>query len=227
MSVKRALAPAVIACAAMSVRPSLSSGAALLAALLLAGAPLSVAAQPDETGLVLQWLRGGWRSPLLCTFAGEPRQGVRRIVIAPGPPQSERRVDRITFTSLAAREAERCRNPLGGDAPNLVGSLLVGYTAKRPHSDTPQREFQQLLKAGRFDLEIVSGRLRVGSASQDPQSLPEVDFAGGRAEVGEIPEGSDVARTLVDFGPRRRLWLALETRDGTRIELPLVQFEQR
>lgn len=214
----------------MPVRPArsrVSRCTALLVGFGLSGAPLPAAAQPSETALVLEWLRGGWRSPLLCTFAGEPRQGVRRVVIAPGPPQSERHVDRITFTSLAARDAERCRNPLGGDAPNLVGSLLVGYTAKRPHSDTPQREFQQLLKEGRFDLEIVSGRLRVGPASQEPQSLPEVDFAGGRAEVGDIPEGSDVARTLVDFGPRRRLWLALETRDGTRIELPLVQFEQR
>ena len=198
--------------------------AALLLATTLAG---TAAAAPDETDYVLAWLRGGWRSPLVCTFHGESRQGVRRVVITAGPPRSERRVDRITFSGLEARGAERCRNPLGGDAPNLVGSLLVGYTPKRPHSDTPQREFQQLLKSGRFDLEIVAGRLRVGPTSEATAALPEVDFAGGRAEVGEIPAGSDAARMLVDFGPRRRLWLALEARDGTRVELPLVQFERR
>lgn len=200
--------------------------AALLAALLLA-VPAPAGAAPDVVDLVLAWLRGGWRSPLLCTFDGQPRQGVRRVVIAPGPPQSERRVARITFTTLEARDAERCRNPLGGDAPNLVGQLIVTYTPKRPRSDTPQRDFEQLLREGRFALEVVRGRLRLGPTSEAPEALPEVDFTGGRAEVGEIPPGSDVARTLVDFGPRRRLWLALESPDGTRIELPLVQFERR
>jgi hypothetical protein len=212
----------------MPVPPARSLRRPRLAALLLAAACAGPAsAAPDETDYVLAWLRGGWRAPLVCTFAGESRQGVRRVVIAAGPPHAERRLDRITFSALEARDAERCRNPLGGDAPNLVGNLLVGYTPKRPHSDTPEREFQQLLKSGRFHLEIVSGRLRVGPTSAAPEALPEIDFAGGRAEVGEIPAGSDVARMLVDFGPRRRLWLALEARDGTRIELPLLQFERR
>jgi len=211
----------------MSARPARALRSRLAAALLALAWAAPVAAAPDETDLVLHWLRGGWRSPLLCTFAGQPVQGVRRVVIAPGPPQSERRVDRITFSALDAGDAERCRNPLGGDAPNLIGSVLVGYTPKRPHSDTPQREFEQKLKAGHLQLEVVAGRLRVGPTSAAPDSLPEVEFAGGRAEVGEIPPGSDVARTLVDFGPRRRLWLALEAPDGTRVELPLVQFERR
>lgn len=201
--------------------------AAALALLAAVAAPAPASAGPGVTDYVLAWLRGGWRSPLLCTFAGETRQGVRRIVITEGPRQVERPVDRITFSALEAQGAERCRNPLGGDAPNLAGSLLVGYTPRRPHSDTPERDFQRLLKEGRFDLEIVAGRLRMGATSEAPGALPEVDFAGGRAEVGEIAEGSDAARVLVDFGPRRRLWLALEAPDGTRVELPLVQFERR
>ncbi|HSJ97291.1 MAG TPA: hypothetical protein VLC53_09465, partial [Myxococcota bacterium] len=164
---------------ARSSRPLRSRLAAVLLACAAAAGPVPAAAAPDATDLVLHWLRGGWRSPLLCTFAGEPVQGVRRIVIAPGPRQSEQRVDRITFSALDAREAERCRNALGGDAPNLVGNLLVGYTPKRPNSDTPQRDFQQLLKEGRFELEIVAGRLRMGPPAQAPASLPEVDFAGG------------------------------------------------
>lgn len=212
----------------MPFRPApLRSALALLVALLLTGAPGRAAAAPDVADFVLAWLRGGWRSPLLCTFEGQTLPGVRRVVIAPGPPQSERKVDRITFSALAASEAERCRNPLGGDAPNLVGSVLVTYTPKRMRSDTPERDFRQLLAEGRFDLAIVAGKLRVGPASQAPEALPEVDFAGGRAEVGEIPSGSDVARVLADFGPRRRLWLALEAPDGMRIELPLVLFEAR
>lgn len=214
--------------ALLRARPLLLA-AALLAAALAGTAPRPApAAEPDLVDYVLLWLRGGWRSPLLCTFDGQPLQGVRRVVIAAGPGQSERRVDRITFSALEAREAERCRNPLGGDAPNVVGQVLVSYTSKRPRSDTPKRDFDQLRRAGRFELEIVGGRLRIGPTSAAPEALPEVDFAGGRAEVGEIPKGSDVERTLVDFPPqRRRLWLALEARDGTRLELPLVQFELR
>jgi hypothetical protein len=214
----------MVARSARLLRSRLAAAGLLLAA---CAAPLPAHAAPDVTDFVLAWLRGGWRSPLLCTFGGQTRQGVRRVVIAAGPPQSERRVDRITFSALAAERAERCRNPLGGDAPNLVGSLLVGYTPKRPRSDTPERDFQKLLKEGRFNLEIVSGRLRLGPAAEPAGGLPEVDFAGGRVEVGEITAGSDVARVLVDFGRRRRLWLALEAPDGTRIELPLVLFEQR
>ncbi len=194
---------------------------------LAAPGPAGARSEPDLVDFVLTWLRGGWRSPLLCTFEGQPIQGVRRVLITPGPPQSERRVARIGFTPLVAREAERCRSPLGGEAPNLVGSVLVTYTPQRHRSDTPKRDFDALRRAGRFDLEVVSGRLRMGPAQQAPADLPEVDFAGGRAEVGEIPRHSDTARMLTDFGSLRRLWLALEAPDGTRVELPLVLFEER
>lgn len=194
---------------------------------LVLPAPALARSEPDVVDYILSWLRGGWRSPLLCTFEGQPVQGIRRVVISPGPPQSERRVARVSFTPLEARDAERCRSILGGEAPNLVGSVLVSYTQKRQRSDTPRRDFDLLLREGRFDLDVVSGRLRMGSAQEAPENLPEVDFTGGRAEVGEIPPNSDTARLLLDFGSLRRLWLALEAPDGTRIELPLVLFEGR
>ncbi len=196
-------------------------------AALFTPAPAIARSEPDVVDYVLSWLRGGWRSPLLCTFEGQPLQGVRRVLISPGPAQSERRVARIQFTPLEAREAERCRSVLGGEAPNLAGSLLVTYTQMRQRSDTPRRDFDLLLREGRFGLDVISGKLRIGSAQAAPEDLPEVEFGGGRAEVGEIPPNSDTARLLSDFGSRRRLWLALEAPDGTRIELPLVLFEGR
>lgn len=203
----------------------LAAGLVVLA--LLLPSPAHARAEPDVVDYVFSWLRGGWRSPLLCTFEGQPVQGVRRVLISPGPPQSERRVARIHFAPLEARDAERCRSILGGEAPNLIGSVLVTYTQKRQRSDTPRRDFDLLLREGRFDLEVVSGRLRMGSAQEAPENLPEVDFTGGRAEVGEIPPNSDTAKVLLDFGSLRRLWLALEAPEGTRIELPLVLFEGR
>jgi hypothetical protein len=201
---------------------------ALVALLALTVSTSALArSEPDVVDFVHTWLRGGWRSPLLCTFEGQPIQGVRRVLITPGPQQSEHRVARIAFTPLEAREAERCRSLLGGEAPNLVGHLLVTYIQKRQHSDTPRRDFDLLRREGRFELAVVSGRLRIGPAQRAPADLPEVDFAGGRVEVGEIPPNSDTARLLIDFGAMRRLWLALEAPDGTRIELPLVLFEGR
>lgn len=209
-------------------RPSWRALAALLVWAALAAPPAAAAgSEPDLVDFVFAWLRGGWRSPLLCTFEGQPIQGIRRVVITPGPPQSERRVTRIAFSALEAQAAERCRSPLGGEAPNVVGSVLVTYTQKRQHSDTPRRDFNLLLREGHIDLEVVRGRLRMGSAQLAPAELPEVDFSGGHAEVGEIEKNSDAARLLVDFGSQRKLWLALEAPDGTRLELPLVLFEPR
>lgn len=213
----------------MSVAP-LTGGLVRVAAaavLLSAACGSALAGQPDVVDLALGYARGGWRSPVLCTFGGEAHRGLRRILIVPGPPQSERRVDRLTFFDLEAREAERCSTALGGDAPNLIGSLLLGYTPRRPHSDTPERDFRDELRNQRLEFEIVSGRLRIGPVSAAADALPEVDFVGGRARLTPVEPSSDAARVLRDFGPRRSLLLALEAPDGTRLELPLVEFERR
>jgi hypothetical protein len=200
----------------------------LASALAAAGPAGAQGRQPDVVDFALGWMRGGFRSPVVCTFAGTPRQGLRRVLIVAGPPTSERRVDRITFLDLEAAGAERCRGTLGGDVPNVVGSLLVGYTPRRPNSDTPERDFQQLLREGPLPLSIESGRLRIGAGPDPPERLSDVDFTGGRGEIGELPPGSDDARLLRrEFGARRQLRLVLRAPDGTSLELPLVEFEPR
>jgi hypothetical protein len=201
-------------------------GGGALAALLCASPPARARA-PDLVDLVLGYARGSWRSPVLCTFGGVARRGLRRVLVVAGPPQSEQRVDRLTFFDLEAREAERCSTALGGEAPNVIGSLLLGYTPLRPRSDTPERDFREALRAGALALHVVGGRLRIGPTSAAPDALPQVDFAGGRAELAPVEPGSDAARVLRDFGPRRSVWLRLEAADGTRLELPLVEFEPR
>ena len=200
----------------------LSIAAALLAAVAAIAAPTT---EPDLVDLVLGWSRGSFRSPLLCTFGGETHQGLRRVVIAAGPPQSERRVDRLTFFDLDAPTAQRCTTTFGGDAPNVIGSLLLGYTSKRPHSDTPKRDFDEELRAGHLDFEIVAGRLRIGPITTAPKELTDHDFSRGNARIAVIAAGSDEARVMQEFGPSRRLRLTLEAPDGTRLEMPLVEFE--
>jgi hypothetical protein len=189
--------------------------------------PAPAQSQGKVVDLVLRWVRGDWRSPLLCTFDGETHQGLRRVLIVAGPPQSERPVDRVTFQDLDARSASRCDTTLGGDAPNIVGTVLLSYTDARPYSDTPERDFKELLRAGRFEFGIESGRLRIGSPKEAVEQLPEVDFAGGHARISDIPATSDTARLLHEFGPRRRIRIVLEARDGTQVDLPLVEFGHR
>ena len=199
--------------------------AALLAALAAGSAPAaSPTGEHDLVDLVLGWARGSFRSPLLCTFGGDTHQGLRRVVIAPGPPQSERRVDRLTFFDIDAPTATRCTTVLGGEQPNAIGSVLLGYTSKRPNSDTPKRDFDELIRAGHLDCEIVEGALRVGPITTPPKQLPEHDFARGTASIAVIKANTDEARLLQDFGPTRRVRLTLQAPDGTQLELPLVEF---
>ncbi|MCX5739504.1 MAG: hypothetical protein NTZ61_13605 [Proteobacteria bacterium] len=205
---------------------------ALLAiAVLLATSPAlaqpGAGAAPDAVEFALAWARGGYASPVICRFKEEVQRGLRRIVIGPGPRSSAQRVDRIQFFDIGATGASRCHDDLGAEEPNVVGTLLVSYTAKRPRSDTPQRDIEQELKTGPLSFEIASGRLRIGAATGLPESLPEVDFAGGKLRIGEVAAGSDDARRLGDFASQRRLRLDAEAPDGTRIGMLLAEFERR
>jgi len=205
---------------------------ALLAiAVLLATSPAlaqpGAGAAPDAVEFALAWARGGYASPVICRFKEDVQRGLRRIVIGPGPRSSAQRVDRIQFFDIGAAGASRCHDDLGVEEPNVVGTLLVSYTAKRPRSDTPQRDIDQELKAGPLSLEIASGRLRIGAAPAPIESLPEVDFAGGKLRIGEVAAGSDDERRLGDFASRRLLRLDAEAPDGTRIGMLLAEFERR
>jgi hypothetical protein len=209
-------------------RPSLAVpfAIAVLLATSSATAQPSASAGPDAVEFALAWARGGYASPVVCRFGEEVQRGVRRVVIAAGPRTSAQRVDRITFFDLGASGASRCHDDLGAEEPNVVGTLLVSYTAKRPRSDTPQRDIEQELKSGPLVFDIASGRLRIGSAAAAPESLREIDFARGKLRLGELAPGSDEARRLGDFASQRRLHLDAEAPDGTRIRLPLADFER-
>ena len=182
---------------------------------------------PDTVDLALAWARGGYASPVICRFGDKVERGIRRIVISPGPRSVERRVDRVNFVDLGASGGTRCHDELGVEEQNVVGTLLIAYTAKRPRSDTPQRDLEQELKSGPLTFDIVGGKLRLGAATQAAESLPEVDFEGGKLRLGMVERGSDDARRLSDFASERRLRLEAEARDGTRFAMPLVEYERR
>ncbi len=202
----------------------------LLLALLLAPPPGRAQRGPlaptDEVDLALAWARGRFRSPLICTFDGEPRTGLRRVEITPGPSHATQRVDRLTFFDLEARDAERCGTTLGGASPNLVGSLWLGYAPKRPRSDTPDREFKLVLRDGSVEFQIVQGRLRTGPAQFAPEDLEEIDLRGGTVRLEAVRRGSDAARVLAEFGAQRKLELIVETPDGGGFRMPLVELDR-
>lgn len=182
---------------------------------------------PDTVDLALAWARGGYASPVICRFGDKVERGIRRVVIGPGPRSALQRVDRVSFVDLGASGGTRCHDELGVEEKNVAGSLLIAYTPKRPRSDTPQRDLEQELKSGPLPFAILGGKLRIGDATQPPESLPEVDFEGGKLWLGIIERGSDDARRLGDFTSERRLRIEVESRDGTRFGMPLVEYERR
>jgi hypothetical protein len=182
---------------------------------------------PDAVDFALAWARGGFASPVVCRFADRAQRGLRRVVIAPGPRTSELRVNRVQFFDLEATGAERCHDELGADEPNVIGTLYVTYTARRPRSDTPERDLKQDLERGPLEFAIERGRLRIGPAAEPAASLRDVDFAGGKLELGPIAAGSDDAKRIADVPGSREVRLVAEAKDGTRVAVPLVEMEQR
>lgn len=182
---------------------------------------------PDATDLALAWARGGFASPAVCRFGQDAERGLRRVLIAPGPRTSEQRVNRLQLFDLGAKGAESCRDELGAEEVNAIGSIYFTHMPKRPRSDTPDRDLKQDLERGPLAFQVVRGRLRVGPASAATAELREVDFAGASLELGVIEAGSDEARRIADIPGARRLRLEIEAKDGTRIVLPLVEVERR
>ncbi len=196
-----------------------------LLALLLAAPPAAAQSgpQPDLTDLALAWARGEYRAPLVCTLGGEPRRGLRRILITPESSARGRRADRIRFFDLQAEGASRCVNALGEPEPNLEGLLRITLqTPSRP--DVATRDFKDALRRDRgFEFAILSGALRITPVGGQEAAGRTVDFSGGTARLVGIRAGTDAARILADFRSPRKLELTLRARSGEEVRLRLFQ----
>ncbi len=211
---------------------SLRVGVLLLATgglLLGAAAPgrAQTRGAPDETDLALAFARGGFASAVVCRFPDGAKRGLRRVIVTAGPPTSEERVDRIQFVDLGAGGADGCVDELGGDEPNVVGAIYATHKAKRPNSDTAERDFKHDVEHGPIAFDVVRGTLRIGRAGGGADTMKEVDFAGAKMTLETIRAGSDDARGIADLPGTRQLRLAIDAKDGTRIAMPLVEVEQR
>jgi hypothetical protein len=189
----------------------------------------SADAQNEQTvgDMALDWARGRFATPVICQLADKPVRGIRRILITPGPAHIRPRVAKIVFVDLEVEEASRCFTDLGGDTPNIKGSLQIRLPGNR-RPDTARRDFrEQLRRKQGFEFEITAGGLRIQPVTQPPSPDQGVDFRGGRAYLRGLDPGSDSERVLAHFDSPRKLLLEISARDGTKLAFPLYMTDLR
>jgi hypothetical protein len=181
----------------------------------------------EERLLALQWIRGEYRAPLICVLDGVHHQALRRLLVRPAPKKLGRPLASLTFFDLDAPPETPCTAVTGGDAPNILGTLILDSDA-RTDEDTGMHDFKtNLAREGGYEYRIESGRLKLVPTEPAEPDARIVDFARGTARFYKVNPGADAYRRLVDFVPRRMLTLELEARDGTRLAFDLVQFDVR
>jgi hypothetical protein len=193
--------------------------------LATAGLPAAVLAQgpqgPDLNLLALDWARGRYSAPLMCTFDDEPMRGMRRVLVVPGSPNALPPVGRLVFVELEVDDAGRCFTDFGAPAPNLRGTLQIRLLGA-PHPDTARRDFKSAMRReGGFDFYIASGSLQVHTVGERPESAQSIDFAGGEARMRVIKPGTDAFRLLAEFSSPRKVGLRIATRKGVSFSLDM------
>ncbi len=199
----------------------LGVGSLMVGVLLAARASLAQPAPAEASlnDLVLSWLQGNYATPIVCTLDGQPRRGLRRILIEPAPPSHRASEATVRFVDLAAADATRCFTEIGGDTPNITGALVVRHptTKRRP---TVVRDFKTELKRKRgFELDIVSGTLELEPVGEGSQS-ETWDMRGGHLRVHILRKGEDGLRVLQDLPSPRKVRLEIEARDGRLLSFP-------
>lgn len=203
-------------------------GLPLLALLLPAALGAQPGAEPraDLNQIALAWSRGDWRAPLVCTMEGTPHRGLRRVLVGPGPRNAARPSNRLQLFDLEVPGGTHCTDANGRPQPNARGSVYFHWEG-RSRPDTAQHDFVGLLRReSGVDFRIRRGRLRLGEDTGEA-GFREIDFGGGTARFSLVKRGSDAYRRLAGFGDRRKLALLLESPDGERLELDLVQLGPR
>jgi len=208
----------------MSRARSTLAAVALLSGLTALPIAVALAAQPDAAArfdaLALDWARGRWATPVVCEIAGEPKRGIRRLMILPGPRRMMPPVDVLRFVPMEAKTASRCFDDLGRQALEIEGALQI-RPPRRSRIDGP-REFEQALERERgIEFRVVAGMLRLSEVGAEASSPREVDVAGSELWLRAVPPGSDDARLLADFRSPRKLQLELRGPDDLVLRLPL------
>lgn len=170
--------------------------------------------------LVLSWIQGNYATPLVCKIDGASQRGLRRILIDAPDTKEQTPRSRVHFRDLDAGNATRCFTEIGGDAPNITGSLVVRHAVTKLR-DTAGRDFKLELKRKRgFELDIVSGSLVISEIGAEGAAPATVDFRGGTLRVHILRQGSDGLRLLQDLPSPRKVRMEFTSRDGAAYSFP-------
>ena len=118
------LTATVLLCA-ISARPAVAQG----------GRP------PSLNEFALGWLVGSYTAPLVCVLNGEPRRGLRRIVISPGSKHARPPVAKISFIDIRPESASRCFSAFVKSEPNLTETFEI-HIENLTYHDTGARDFK-------------------------------------------------------------------------------------
>jgi hypothetical protein len=190
-------------------------GRAFAAAALLAAAAATAQPLRDLNDLARAWTYGEWATPLVCELDGEPRRGLRRILVGPASRDLVPRANKLVFEPLQLPPGTRCTIDTGEVQPDVVGALYFHLEAhSRP--DISDHDFQEALERdGGFGFKVKRGTLQIDGRG--------IDFAGGSARFERARPGSDAWRRLQDLPSAQKVVLTLEAKDGTRLAFDLVR----
>lgn len=216
-SLARALRAAGDARAAARARPVCAL--ALAIALLAATGAAAADALRDLNDLARAWTYGEWATPLVCTLDGEPRRGLRRLLVGPASRDLVPRSNKLVFEPLELPPGAHCTIDTGERQPEVEGFLLF-HLEGHSRPDISDHDFQEALQRdGGFAFKVKRGVLQIDDRA--------VDFAAGRARFELARRGSDAWRRLQDWPDAPKLVLTLEAKDGTRLAFDLVRTPPR
>jgi hypothetical protein len=181
----------------------------------LAAGPGAAQELRDLNDLARAWTYGEWATPLVCELGGEPRRGLRRILVGPASRDLVPRSNKLVFEPLRLPPGAGCTIDTGERQPDVAGALVF-YLEGHSRPDISDHDFQEAIqREGGFEFKVTRGTLQV---DQQP-----VDFASGRARFALARPGSDAWRRLQDLPGPRKVVLTLEAKDGTTLSFDLVR----
>lgn len=207
---------------------------------------------PTLTDLALEWSRGRYVTPMICTIQGEAVRAQRRALIAPAEKKFGKTILQFRFYRMQLPSAPSdCFSALGVQEFDIDGTFLATVVGKS-RADSLERDFKEMLEhKGGIDLAIQEGNLSLHTfQSPTPESVSNTKHTEQSeasdttipsdtsseisnitlqavqikgARLSTIARTSDLARSLADYQDFPQYQLDMELSDGRLLSMPLVK----
>ncbi len=191
--------------------------------------PATARAQQDLNGLVVQWAKGSYASPVICTMKrtetteSKSLRGIRRVELDRKLRHGRDLVATLEFVDMEVDDATRCFDATAHAISNLVGKLELRVPGAS-HPETARSDFRSLLKRKKgFEFEVIAGKLRAQEVTDPPSTFRPVNVSRATVSLTAISPGMDAARELAEFSSPRKTMLELKLRGGEVWRIPLFQ----